>query len=96
VFVGGRDPSACENEEIVMRYRVYSGPSGAERISPLEKDRLLFKEFSALDDAFAWAEHVGTTGRVALLIEGDDGTQLTKHEIAGALRHRVGPGTNVH
>lgn len=73
-----------------MRYRVYSGPSGTESISPLEKDRLLFKEFSVLDDAFAWAQHVGTTGRVALLIEGDDGTHLTKHEIASALRHREG------
>ncbi|MPZ59293.1 MAG: hypothetical protein GEU91_22990 [Rhizobiales bacterium] len=71
-----------------MRYRVYSGPSGTRSISPLEKDKLLFKEFGALDDAFAWAQHVGTTGRVALLIEGDDGTHLTKHEIAGALRHR--------
>lgn len=73
-----------------MRYRVYSGPSGSESISPLEKEKLLFKEFGALDEAFAWAEHVGTTGRVALLIEGDDGTHLTKHEIAGALRHREG------
>lgn len=73
-----------------MRYRVYSGPSGSESISPLEKDKLLFKEFGAIDDAFAWAQHVGTTGRVALLIEGDDGTHLTKHEIAAALRHREG------
>lgn len=71
-----------------MRYRVYSGPSGTQSISPLEKDKLLFKEFGVLDDAFAWAAHVGTTGRVALLIEGDDGTHLTTHEIANALRHR--------
>ena len=27
-----------------MSYRVYSGPHGAEKISPLEKDRMLFKE----------------------------------------------------
>lgn len=73
-----------------MRYRVYSGPSGSESISPLEKDKLLFKEFGTMDEAFAWAQHVGTTGRVALLIEGDDGTHLTKHEIAAALRHRQG------
>jgi hypothetical protein len=71
-----------------MQYRVYSGP---ESISPLEKDKLLFKEFGALDDAFAWAQHVGSTGRVALLIEGDVGTHLTKHEIANALRHRESP-----
>lgn len=73
-----------------MRYRVYSGPHGVESISPLEKEKLLFKEFELLDDAFAWAKHVGTTGRVALLIEGDDGTRLTKHEIASALRYREG------
>jgi hypothetical protein len=75
---------------LAMRYRVYSGPSGTQSISPLEKDKLLFKEFGILDEAFAWAEHVGTTGRVALLIEGDDGTHMTKHEIASALRHREG------
>ncbi len=73
-----------------MRYRVYSGPSGTKTLSPLEKERLLFKEFGSLDDAFAWAQHVGGTGRVALLIEGDDGTHMTKHEIASALRHREG------
>ena len=71
-----------------MHYRVYSGPSGATTISPLEKEKLLFKEFELLDDAFAWAQHVGATGRVALLIEGDDGTHLSKHDIANALRHR--------
>ena len=73
-----------------MQYRVYSGPTGAQAVSPLEKDKLLFKEFGALDEAFAWAQHIGTTGRVALLIEGDDGTHLTKHDIASALRHREG------
>ena len=71
-----------------MQYRVYSGPSGTESISSLEKERLLFKQFGMLDDAFAWAQHVGKTGRVALLIEGDDGTRLDKHEIADALRRR--------
>jgi hypothetical protein len=34
-----------------------------------------------------WARHVNDGGRVALLIEGDDGTQLTKKEISAALRH---------
>jgi hypothetical protein len=71
-------------------YRVYSGPAGKEKISPFEKEHLLFKEFSSLDDAFGWAGHVSKTGRTALLIEGDDGTRLDAHEIAGALRHREG------
>ncbi|HVY58530.1 MAG TPA: hypothetical protein VHA77_11825 [Xanthobacteraceae bacterium] len=70
-----------------MRYRVYSGPRGSEAISPLTKDRHLFKEYNTLDEAMSWAHHVNTTGHVALLIEGDDGTRLSKEEIAAALKH---------
>jgi len=70
-----------------MTYRVYSGPRGSEAISPLEKDRHLYKEFSALDEAMSWAEHLGKGDRVALLIEGDDGTRLTKQQIATALKN---------
>ena len=71
-----------------MRYRVYSGPRGSETIAPLEKDRWLFKEYTALDDALGWAQHIGDRGAVALLIEGDDGTLLNKREIAAALSSR--------
>jgi hypothetical protein len=74
-----------------MTYRTYSGPPGSESISPLEKDRLLYKEFNTLDDALAWARHVNEGGRVALLIEGDDGTRLGKRDIAGALHHGQAP-----
>jgi hypothetical protein len=70
-----------------MAYRAYSGPRGSETISPLVKDRLLYKEFDTLDDAFAWARHTNEGGRVALLIEGDDGTRLDRRDIAGALHH---------
>ena len=70
-----------------MRYRVYSGPRGSESLSPLAKDRQLFKEYGSLDEAMRWAHHVNTTGHVALLIEGDDGTRLSKQEIAAALKH---------
>ncbi len=70
-----------------MRYRVYSGPRGSEALSPLSKDRHLFKEYGTLDEAMNWAHHVNTTGHVALLIEGDDGTHLSKEEIAAALKH---------
>ena len=79
-----------------MSYRVYSGPKGSDDISPMNKAQALFKQFEALDEALAWARHVGTSGRVALLIEGDDGTHLTKHEIAGALRHRESQTSPVH
>ena len=74
-----------------MTYRTYSGPRGSETIAPLEKDRLLYKEFDTLDAALAWARRVNDGGRVALLIEGDDGTHLGKREIAGALHHREAP-----
>ncbi len=70
-----------------MSYRVYSGPHGTDALSPLEKDRMLFKEFASLDEAMGWARHVNNGGRTALLIEGDDGTHLTKTEIAAALTH---------
>lgn len=70
-----------------MTYRVYSGPRGSESISPLEKDRHLYKEFSSLDEAMSWAGHINKSGRVALLIEGDDGTRLTKQQIVTALKN---------
>jgi hypothetical protein len=70
-----------------MRYRVYVGPRGSEAIPPLQKDQFLFKEFTTLDDAFGWARHVNGSGRVTLLIDGDDGTNLNKQEIAAALQH---------
>jgi hypothetical protein len=74
-----------------MTYRTYSGPRGSETISPLDKDRLLYKEFDNLDSALVWARHVNAGGRVALLIEGDDGTRLSKQEIASALHHVEAP-----
>jgi hypothetical protein len=70
-----------------MTFRVYSGPRGSQSISPLEKDRHLYKEFNALDEAMGWARHINGSGRVALLIEGDDGTRLTKQQIVTALKN---------
>jgi hypothetical protein len=70
-----------------MIYKVFTGAPGSEAISP-DKDRWLFKEFSNLDDALAWAHGVKQRGAVPLLIEGDDGTHLTKREIAEALQVR--------
>ncbi len=69
-----------------MRYRVYSGPKGSGEISPLAKERMLFKEFGSVDDALSWSRHVERGGRVPLLIEGDDGTRLDRRAIADALR----------
>lgn len=69
-----------------MTYRVYSGPRGSQSISPAEKDRHLYKEFNLLDEAMSWARHVNGSGRVTLLIEGDDGTLLTRQHIVAALK----------
>ena len=69
-----------------MRYRVYSGPNGSGDVSPIAKEQMLFKEFTALDDALSWARHVEQGGRVPLLIEGDDGTRMDRRAIAEALR----------
>ncbi len=70
-----------------MAYRVYSGPRGSQSISPLEKDRHLYKEFSLLEEAMSWARHINDSGRVALLVEGDDGSRLTKQQIVAALNN---------
>jgi hypothetical protein len=72
-----------------MTYRTFSGPQGSEEISPLERSGVLYKEFDTLDGALAWARHVNESGRVALLIEGENGTRLGKRAIA--LHHGEGP-----
>ena len=78
-----------------MTYRVYSGPRGSEMVSALDKEHLLYKEFDTLDGALGWARHVNDDDRrVTLLIEGDDGTHLAKHEIVAALHHSEFAGLN--
>lgn len=69
-----------------MSYRVYSGPAGSEDVGMLAKEWQLFKEFTNLDEALAWARHVEKGNRVPLLIEGDDGTRLDRRSIVNALR----------
>jgi hypothetical protein len=39
-----------------------------------------------LDDALSWARHLEESGRIPLLIEGDDGTRLDRRAIVDALR----------
>jgi hypothetical protein len=77
-----------------MRYRVYSGPKGSGEISPLAKEKMLFKEFASMDQALSWSRHVEEEGRTPLLIEGDDGTRMDRRAIADALgvgnREQVG------
>ena len=70
-----------------MTFKVYSGPRGSAAISPLDRERMLFKEADSLDAALSWARHLVASGRVPLLIDGDDGTRLGKRAIAAALAH---------
>ena len=60
----------------------------------LTRDTIVTAAFDVLDEALSWARHVGQTGRVALLLEGDDGTRMDRREIGNALgvgqREQVG------
>ena len=63
-------------------YRAYYGTPEIDRVPPLEKDRWPSKQFLSLDDALLWARHVAKRGTSVIAIDGDDGTQLSKTEIA--------------
>jgi hypothetical protein len=71
-----------------MTFKVYSGPAGTDAVAPINKDRMLFKEFPSFDGALSWAGHVQDTGRVAFLIEDESGRTFNKREIAAALAQR--------
>lgn len=73
-----------------MSFRVYSGPKGSGDVTPFDKAQSLYKEFAAFDEALTWARHMERTGRVPLLIEGDDGSQFDRRAIADALHGGVG------
>lgn len=70
-------------------YRVFSAPSGAQQVSPMDKERLLYKEVGSMDEAISWASHMSKTGHAVVSIEGDDGTRLGASEIASALRRHA-------
>ncbi len=71
-----------------MTFKVYSGPVGSDAVAPINRDRMLFKEFSNFDDALSWVSHIQHTGRVAVLIVDENGRTFDKREIAAALAQR--------
>jgi hypothetical protein len=75
-----------EAQELLMPFRVFSGPPGTKDISADQRNQMLFKECASLDEALSWARHMDRSGRLPLLIEGDDGTRFDKRAIANALR----------
>jgi hypothetical protein len=66
-------------------YRVYSGPPGIKKLSLEERARCLYEEFGFIDEALDFAAAVTRKGRVAVLIEGDNGIELNFSEIADAM-----------
>jgi hypothetical protein len=67
-------------------YRAYYGAAGTDKLSPLEVTCWpLQTEFCSLDEALLWARRVAAQGVAVLAIDGDDGTHLTKSEIAQSL-----------
>jgi hypothetical protein len=71
-----------------MTYRGYCSASKSPTPDALKRSRLLSREFQTLDDALGWAHRIKQHGSIAFLIEGDDGTRLSKTDIASALAHR--------
>lgn len=71
-----------------MLYRVYCGPRGSDRVLPLEKDRWPCKVFSDLDEALSWAAHGAEKGTTVIGLDGEDGTLMTKGEIASSFAGR--------
>jgi hypothetical protein len=67
-------------------YRAYYGTAGCGPVPPLEKDRWPFKQFTNLDEALLWTRAAVNRGTAVIAIEGDDGTQLGRNEIASGVR----------
>ena len=67
-------------------YRAYYGAAGCGPVPPLEKGRWPFREFTNLDDALFWAREAIKRGTTVTMIQGDDGTWLSRNEIASSVR----------
>lgn len=66
-------------------YRAYFGTQGCGIPGPLEKERWPSREFSQMADALVWTQRLAKRGAVVVAIEGDDGTQLNRADIASRL-----------
>jgi hypothetical protein len=67
-------------------YRAYFSVRGSDDVLPLEKGHWPFKEFATLDEAVLWARRVAKRGTSVIAIDGDDGTRLSKTELAPFVR----------
>ena len=64
-------------------YTVYFGPRGTEG---LRRAHLSSKGFSSMPEALLWAHGAAAHGRAVIRLEGDDGTDLNRDELACAFR----------
>jgi hypothetical protein len=64
-------------------YTVYFGPRGT---GGLRKAQLSSKRFSSLPEALLWAHSAAARGGAVIRLEGDDGTDLNRNELACAFR----------
>ena len=64
-------------------YTVYFGPLGT---GGLRKAQLSSKRFSSMPEALLWAHSAAAHGRAVIRLEGNDGTDLNRNELACAFR----------
>jgi hypothetical protein len=64
-------------------YTVYFGPADTEG---LPKAQLTSKTFPSLPEALVWAHGISERGRSVIRLEGDDGTDLNRNELACAFK----------
>jgi hypothetical protein len=72
-------------------YKAYFAPAGSGTPAPLEKEWWPFRSFASLPEALIWAERAAKDGSAVLSIEGDDGTLLSRSDIAVRIGH---PGSS--
>ena len=85
-FDGGVGRTAAPSHEVRHDLSSLQRAKRVRRCITVRKIALLFKELHTLDEALSWARHLDYTGRMPLLIEGDDGTTIDRRAIVGRLR----------
>jgi hypothetical protein len=70
-------------------YRAYYSGGNLGSVPPLEKDRWPYQAFDNLDEALLWTRAVVKRGTTVMSIEGDNGTQLSRGEIAAYMRQML-------
>jgi hypothetical protein len=64
-------------------YTVYFGPRGTAGV---RKTQLSSKRFSSLPEALVWAHDISERGNSVIRLEGDDGVDLNRNDLACAFR----------